>query len=474
MHARTTASRGRGGERGAALLVVIVSVAILTALAADLAYESRVSLEIAGSARDELRATYLAKSGVAFSRMVLGFQQQIDDAASAACGLLGGGQTQRPPGQRGRPGAGAPQQPAPPCPRPQIWSAVPVGSALVQSLFGGTAAPEEEADGAPARAGFGELEGTFEAKIEDEGRKVNAQLDAREISGPARMQVMGLYQLVCDPRWDRLFDREDANGTRTSRQDLIVHLRDWVDDDKVSSSLVASFPGTPCLMEPAERPFEPGFGDENFPYDKGEDRYRAKNARLDSIEELYLVAGVSDAFMAAFEDRLTVYLPVEAPRNINTTDRRDLVENARSIADPLGQPALLDPEFGAKLQQAMSDQTLGGLMTITSQQFVSILQVLGVTVNVNALGSAAGGNQLFTDRSYVFRIRATGNAGAIAKHIDAVVSFDPAQNRDAQAQVQQALAQAQPQVQQALAQIQQVQASATGVKPSRLLRWREE
>lgn len=453
MRARDTAGRGGGGERGAALLVVIVSVAILTALAAELAYETRVSLEIAAGARDELRATYLAKSGVALSRMVLGFQQQIDDAAKAACGLASGIGQPRSPGQRGR--GGAPAQPAPPCPRPQIWSAVPVGSALVQSLFGG-AAPAEATPGEPARAAFGELEGTFEAKIEDEGRKVNAQLDwASQSTGTARMQVLALYQLVCDPRWDPLFEREDANGTRTSRQDLLMHLHDWVDPDKTSSSLVAGFPGPACLMEAGNPPFENGFGDENFPYDKGQERYRAKNARLDSIEELFLVAGVNDPLMAAFADRLTVYLPPDAPRNVNTSNQGELVELARALAEP-GQLGLLDPEFGAKLQQAISDQTLGGLMTIAPQQFVATLRALGVPVNENALGSAAGGNQILTDQSFVFRIRATGSAGAVAKRIDAVVSFDPNQNRDAQAQVQ------------------QLQATATGVKPSRILRWREE
>jgi general secretion pathway protein K len=177
--------------------------------------------------------------------------------------------------------------------------------------------------------------------------------------------------------------------------------------------------------------------------------------------------------MAAFADRLTVYLPVEAPRDVNTSDRRELVENAHILADPQGQPALLDPEFGAKLQQAISDQTLGGLMTISSLQFAATVEALGVRIDP-ARVSQTSGNQLLTDQSYVFRIRATGTAGAIAKHIDAVVSFDPSQNRDAQAQVQQASAQAQRQVQQVQAQVQQIQASATGVKPSRLLRWREE
>ncbi|WP_242355903.1 type II secretion system protein GspK [Anaeromyxobacter sp. SG64] len=487
MRARTTAGRGRpgGGERGAALLVVIVSVAILTALAANLAYESRVSLEIAANARDELRATYLAKSGVALSRMVLGFQQQLDDAAGAACGLLGQGLpgARTPAGQQQRPGGANP--PAAACPRPQIWSAVPVSSTLVQSLFGGAgqeapaagASPAGAAGGARPPAAFGGFEGAFEAKIEDEGRKVNAQLDAREISGPARMQVQGLYQLICDPRFDRIFEREDANGVRTSRQDLIVHLRDWIDDDKVSSSLVAGFPGAACLMEAGDPPFEPGFGDENFPYDKGEDRYRAKNARLDSIEELYLVAGVSDVFMAAFGDRLTVYLPVEAPRNVNTLDRRDLVELARLIADPPSQPFLLDPEFGAKLQKAIADLTLNGLMTITPLQFAEIVRGLQVSVNTAAL-SPSSGKQFLTDRSYVFRIRSAGTAGAVTKSVDAVVSFDPSQNRDTQTQTQAPLQGQDPAQAQALAQLQtqaqQLQTAATGVKPSRFLRWREE
>src|SRR6266567_2444014 len=84
----TRAGKKASPMRGAALLLVITSIAILTAISVDLAYESRVSLEAAAGARDELRATYMAKSAVGFSRLVLHFQQQLDQAAGAA-GQLG-------------------------------------------------------------------------------------------------------------------------------------------------------------------------------------------------------------------------------------------------------------------------------------------------------------------------------------------------------------------------------------------------
>ena len=306
----------RSSQRGAALLVVMVAVAILTALAVQLAYDTRVELQLAGNARDRLRAEHLARSGVALSRLVLALQDQLDGATGA-----GGPQgQQRPPGPAGR----APQQPQLPqglsIPSIRLWSAVPLDSGLVQALFGG-GRPAGRGEDAPAgdaapTARFGDFEGAFAAEIEDEGSKVDAQLDSGAMGGLLGAQVKGLWQLVCDPRWDPLFDREDANGTRVSRQDLLMHLHDWTDENEETSALVASFPGPACMMEVARTPFEAGFGDEDFPYDRGEDRYRAKNARFDSLDELHLVAGVSDAFMAAFGERLTVYLRRDAKRTI--------------------------------------------------------------------------------------------------------------------------------------------------------------
>jgi general secretion pathway protein K len=377
--------RGRTGERGAALLIVMVAVAVLTVLAVDLAYETRVSLRIAANARDDLRATALAKGGVALSRLVLSFQQQIDSAGSTAQGAAS-------------------------MPRPQLWRLVPVGDALADGLFGGPGAPRATPPegGGPVPRGEG-----FDVDIDDEARKVNVQLDA--LRGTIAAQVQALYQLVCDPRWDALFDRDDANGIRVSRQDLLVYLRDWIDPGEQASALTAGFPAGGCAIVVPQPPFEDGFGDENFPYDRGEDRYRAKNARMDSLAELHLVAGVTDAFMAAFGDAITVYLPPDAKPNVNQIDAERLLENAMLVADAQGQAALLNAETRALLHKSVLETTFGGFLSMSSAYFVQLV--------VDTAGGTARPNmdKYFTDRSTTFRLRAVGRAGDVAKTLDVVV-----------------------------------------------------
>lgn len=474
----------RRRPRGAALLVVMVSLAILTALSVDLAYETRVRLQIAVNGRDELRATYLARSAVSFSRLVLAFQQQIDQASGAACQALGalaggggaGAGTATAMGAAGTAGAGG--QAGTACPRPQIWELVPVSSGLVQALFGeaGPAAQAAAADGAPPQARFGDFEGGFASRIEDEGRKVNVQLDALQTSGLLGPQVEAILRLVCDARWDPLFDREDADGQRWTRNDLLLHLRDWVDDDEAGSALAVSYPGGDgCTFVVPPNPFEKGFSDENRPYDHGRDRYRAKNARFDSLAELSLVAGVSDAFLAAFGDRLTVYLPREAKINVNTSEPSEQMRIAWMMAEPAAQPLLLDPTFPQKLQRALSDVRMGGLMALTPPQFAAVVAALGVPVRPDYL--TQNPKSPFTDRSAAFRIRAFGNAGAVSKTIDAVVTFDPNQNQPAGTAPIAGTAGTAPAAGTPAAGnplITALQGQAAGMSSGRLIHWREE
>ena len=77
-------------ERGVALLIAIISIAILTVVATDFAYNTRVDLQMAANQRDEVRAYYLAKSGIGLSRMLLRFQKQLDSMPLSLPGVLSG------------------------------------------------------------------------------------------------------------------------------------------------------------------------------------------------------------------------------------------------------------------------------------------------------------------------------------------------------------------------------------------------
>jgi general secretion pathway protein K len=260
------------------------------------------------------------------------------------------------------------------------------------------------------------MEGSFQAQIQDEDREINIrQFDG--IGAFPAAQTLRLAQLIRDPSWDFLFDEDDANGMRVARRDLFGALKDWEDQDETSSS----FTGDPL------RPFENGFGDENGWYDRLPDRYKAKNSPYDSLDELFMVAGVSDAFMAAFGDRLTVYPDLASTINVNTDDPQQLLVNALLMSDPPGvpQPALAAPAFLQRLQSALALARPLPFMSITPQQFAGVLQALGVKVNPLYLQAVnTDQRSAFGDRSSTFRIRAVGTAGDVRKTIEAVVTFD--------------------------------------------------
>ena len=409
----------RTRQRGAALLIAITSIAILTAVAVDLAYNTRVSLQMAANARDELRATYLAKSGVALSRLVLHFQQRLDLATGASTPAAA------------NPAAANPAAANPAAANPvakaltgmsmrlalRLWELVPVDSSMVSLFLGGSdgrgGAP---AAGEPPRRAFGDVEGSFQATVEDEERKINL----RQFTGFNYQQFaqgMRLAQLVRDPRWDFLFDEDDANGFRVGRKELFGAIKDWEDEDETGDV----FTGAPL------KPFENGFGDENALYDRLADRYKAKNAPFDSLDELFMVAGVTDAFMAAFGDKLTVYPDPSATINVNTTDPQQLLVNALVMSDPQGVPqaALMDPAFLGKLQATLTLLRPLPFLSITPQQFAGALSALGLKIHPDFTQASTGGvKNPFGDRSTTFHIRATGTAGDVRKTLDAIVTFD--------------------------------------------------
>jgi general secretion pathway protein K len=418
-------ARGNRRQRGVALIIAVVSITILTVVATEFAYNTRVDLQLAANQRDEVQAMYMARSGVALSRLLLRFQKQVDQTPIPNIGgmlsqLTGG----TPPGG---------QQPASSL-NIQLWKLARVDCHMLKGLVAGGGAEvegaeddspappplheDDEASGelslGPSRRSFGGFTGCFLATIQDEEEKLNLhRLNAG--TGDALPTAMRLMDLLGDKRFEFLFSKEDSNGVRVMPQDVIIAIKDWVDEDKTQSA----FDPTNAVS-----PFAAGFSDENGPYSRFDPRYESKNARFDSMDELYRVHGVNDRFMAAFRDRLTVYPDINSKPNVNTDDPMMMAMAILSAADPARpDPRLRDPVFVQELITRIRAARAFSFFGMGVADFVTTVEAAGIAVNPQLKANVAG-NRLLGDKSSTFSIKSVGEAGSVQKTITAVVRLD--------------------------------------------------
>jgi general secretion pathway protein K len=401
------APRRRQEERGVALLLVVVSIAILAAVAADFAYNSRVDLELAVHQRDALRAEYLAKSGLGMSRLLLQFQKQLDTSmqnlASTVPGLAGGLNL-------------------------QLWRMAHIdcqtlGRFLPDASDAGFAGPKKPLEvgglGTPL-IDYGGFRGCYGTLIEDEESKLNVnQLDSLLTAGAGGAAVQRLYLLLTDKRFEFVFDKEDANKVKVNATDALINIKDWADADDLVSALNVS---------PAGAQVTSGFADEPGLYGKYTPRYRPKNASMDSLGELYFVHGIGDRFMAAFGDRLTVYPDVNAVLNVNTDDPMVLALAVRSAADPAHPDGRLsDPIFLDALIQKIQAARMLSPMGMSVSDFINVLVQSDIAVNPQITGNLQG-NSFLGDHTKTFRVTSTAEVGNVQRTVTAVIRITQPQD----------------------------------------------
>ncbi|MHB1844834.1 MAG: type II secretion system minor pseudopilin [Deltaproteobacteria bacterium] len=439
------------------MLMVITALAILTAVAIEFSYRSRVEARLAANSRDQLRAYYLARSAVNLSRLVLHFQRQVDaiqipNLGPMLAGMLGGGAM----GGAGAAGGlgGAPGMP------PglasggggslhlRLWDIIPVDSGTLQLFIGPSMAPLDPIDGAPAdgaapvapmpigpvgpggaefkltgpNRAFGDFDGSFHAQVHDEESKINVNA-LNQLSALAAATSMELLTLMHwkDPKYDFLFQDDDLHR-QVKREEVLMNLHDWIDADSATSNF------DPLLLTSFTDPFTVGFGDEDDFYQRQDPRYRAKNAPIDTVDELYLIHGITDRFMAAFGKRLTVYSSPTALLNVNTDDPSQQLTNILVALDTATHPEAVQLLLGSPilLQTVLSEiqmMRMFSFMGLSVQSFVAVLTANGLPVNP-FLMTPGSPNAFLGDTSSTFQIHATGQVGEVESRITAVIRYD--------------------------------------------------
>ena len=265
--AKARARQGRG-EQGVALLLVLVCIAIIMPFTASFNFQTRVDWQSAVNAGDEVRARNVQRGALQLSLLLFELQRMVFNQKQFReyMGTM------------------------------DITQVAP----YLMSAFGST----DGAEGIGALVGIdtsalNELSigenAAFEVRVEAESGKINLNCIANSKDGAdtPRSRVVETLEAMMEPLiYDPLFDEEKADGQRYDRQDVLRAIVDYIDDDNTRFDLAR-------LIQ--------GGGAEPYRYTELKDPYAARNARLDSIEELHLVEGVDDDFMAAFEQNFTVY-----------------------------------------------------------------------------------------------------------------------------------------------------------------------
>lgn len=262
--------------RGVALIIALVTLALLSSAIVEYMYSARVNLSMATNQNDKIKSYFFARSAVNLTRLMLSFQialQKESGSTDDDMGRLISRAMRRS--------------------NFQIHQYVdllmkPFHSGKLETPVGGLDLEETGVEG------FGDFTGEFSAHVTPESGRIDinqffrAKLDERDL--------MQLCSLFIDAQYDALFSYKDDYGELIDRARMIQNLVDFIDPDQTGLSLSDT-----CTIAGNS-------GDERRPYDRlGKLKIGPRDAKLTHPEDLYLVHGVTQEFMDTFADKFTVY-----------------------------------------------------------------------------------------------------------------------------------------------------------------------
>jgi hypothetical protein len=419
-------------DRGVALLIVITWLTLMIALVGEFTFGTTVDAAQAASARDELRAHYMARSAINLSRLLIKIQSKFVDPVMAQAsqmlskamgtGAGGAGGTATPGGGLG------------------ISLRVTDYADMLMGFFSGS---KEEAESLGSligldlsqAKGLGMKSGSFDAEIVPEDGKIDLNCGAGNADiGKQKTVFRLLMGLTFSPRYDRLFSDADSTGQFSSRLDVARALIDWADTDESLFSYDATSSGAA----------------EDYHYDVDKDKYRAHNNRFDTPDEIKLVRGVTDGYVEAFEPYLTVYPSSDPQKNCRVNlgtisnklggDCAPLVMGvirAAAMGDPTktatADPTLLDDTKLYPLATILCDRaSAGGIDSLDTVIAVLTKPESSVLADDPRYRALQGMHPLVISKTdldavaYVapprtYRIVATGESGKVKKKITAII-----------------------------------------------------
>jgi len=385
---------GPGGERksarGIALLIALVTITILSAAVVEYTYSTRVNLHMSVNAKERTKSYFLARSGLNLSWLLLNLQYSLQEEAQQV--------QQQDSGDGGVGGSCNPGMISTAMRRSnfQMYQYLdlllrPFNNGRLETPVGGIDLAGSGVEG------FGQFAGEFDVDIEPESGKMNVNQFA--VRRPTEDDMQDLCAMVMNTDFTSLFRRSGEFGDESD--DIIKVIQRIVDYVDLNDTLLPITDA--CSLEEGE-----GSGDEGQPYADFDNDLdiEPRNAKLTHVEELYQVAGVSDPFMMAFKDDMTVY-PIGKP-NANNADAAVWYSKlCRNVQLEGGRPEGPDVVNPCQANQRIAQQvmyfalTMDGVRTFFKDPLSVLMAYVGTT-NSKLIPSAKKGQPVgFLSRSQI-------------------------------------------------------------------------
>jgi hypothetical protein len=328
----------RFSQKGIALIAVASVIAFIGVVSAEFSYNTNIDFAQAANARDDMRAYFLARSGMNLSRIVIKVQKDIIDKYRKYLGDL------------------------------QLADYLP----MLVGIFGGSKA--ELKDFADAVGGIdvehikglGLPAGEFDIAVTTDDGRIN--VNCAHGTGPTVKQLETmLTAMVLPAGYDRVFEERDADGQFTDRPTFVRAIIDFIDSDTA---------GYGASGQP-----------EDYGYESRTPPYKARDNYLDSIDELQAVRGMDDRRWALFGNAFTIYGGCKV--NVNAANDLNVILSLimQAAKDP-NDPVLLDMTKLWRLA-ALTAQARGmGYSFENLQKFAEFVKDPATFIN-NELGAAA-------------------------------------------------------------------------------------
>lgn len=394
--------------RGVAILTVMVSLALMMAIVTELSTKETVRYKLAINERDALQAEALAQSGANFAQLILTVQEPLQGYMSnfAKMGMQ--------------------------LPAYTVWDLMPIDSDLLKGITDGSFMPdfsaltaktgdkatevqdqkkktlvsENKAKDVPLfgpyqapEGGYGAFLGRFSVEIKDEESKISLRKWPKLPSPKQKNIADQIFRVLSKKDNEFLFDSRMGNTTNIGPGQLIANIYDYISDEERAVDISA----------PKERWGLDKVGDKRSQY-MDSPGIVPKRAPMDSLAELRLVPGMTDAIFQVLANILTIYGESDRVNILSASD--EILSTVFFLCAKSRETSPFQrPGFDVDVLADWNRKKGEGDLQISAEGVIAHLEEHGVEVDKEECTKTIG------TEAKTFTVKSTATVGTVTKTV---------------------------------------------------------